>query len=183
MKHFRFTSIVLLVMATLFSSCEKSDVEIFNGTYSYKTSGKVALLPSDYVNASDEEKAYLETMGMTPSPQWIALQPEQGQMHIRSVSEDDNTVIITFNDLFGNACMANAIIDGDNISISDAQQKTIAVTDGSEKLGGGFVVYTGEGHIYDDVIVLTLTYNGVVSISGVNMSIVESYVECIATLN
>ena len=78
--------------------------------------------------------------------------------------------------------MANAIIDGDNISISDAQQKTIAFTDGLKKLGG-FVVYTGEGHLYDDIIVLTLTYNGVVSISGVNMSIVESYVECIATLN
>ena len=98
MKHFRFTAIVLLVMATLFSSCEKSDVEIFNGTYSYKTSGKVALLPSDYVNAGDEEKAYLETMGMTPSPQWIALQPEQGQMHIRSVSDDENAVILKFND-------------------------------------------------------------------------------------
>lgn len=184
MKTMRFICAVALGVMTVFTSCEKTDVALIEGDYTYKTSGKVALLPTDYVNATEEEKAYMAAMGIVYTPQWVPLQPEQGQMHVRTIDEDESSVLITFNDLFGNACNVSARISGDDIAIDQTQEKTIVLTDGSgESLGGGFVTYSGSGTRYTDIIILNFSYCGEIVVNNISMTIVDSSVECIATLN
>lgn len=165
------------------ASCSKDGVKGFEGRYSYKISGKVALLPTDYVNASAEEKQMMEAMGITFTPVWVPLYPEQGQMHINVKDKDDNLAIITFNDIFGNVCSAEANIESDVVTIVNDAEKTAVLTDGSEKIGSGFVTWRGSGNRYGDQIIINLEYNGTMTLNDTGMTIVESKVECVATKN
>lgn len=175
--------IVAALMAIVTMSCEKSDISQFEGAYTFKTSGKVALLPTDYVNATDEEKAYMASLGIGYEQVWVALQPEQGQMHIRKTEDGNGSVIITFNDILGNACKASGVIDGNMISIQGPEEKTVSLTDGESTLGGGFVIYSGDGIRYEDLVTIDFTYQGSVMLNDISMTIVDSKVECIATKN
>ena len=175
--------IVIALMATVIISCEKSDISQFEGAYTFKTSGKVALLPTDYVNATDEEKAYMASVGISYEQVWVALKPEQGQMRIRKTGEDSGSAIITFNDLLGNACKASAVVKDNQISIPEPEEKTVSLTDGESTLGGGFVTYSGSGTRYEDLVTMDFTYQGTLMVNDISMTIVDSKVECIATKN
>lgn len=183
MRTSRINQIVIALMATVVISCEKSDISQFEGSYTFKTSGKVALLPTDYVNATDEEKAYMASLGISYEQVWVALQPEQGQMHIRKTDEDSGAVIMTFNDMLGNACKASAVIKDNLISIKEPEEKTVSLTDGESMLGGGFVTYSGNGIRYDDLVTIDFIYQGILMVNDISMTIVDSKVECIATKN
>ena len=141
------------------------------------------MLPTDYVTATDEEKAYMASLGIGYEQVWVALQPEQGQMHIRKTEDGNGSVIITFNDILGNACKASGVIDGNMISIHGPEEKTVSLTDGESTLGGGFVIYSGDGIRYEDLVTIDFTYQGPVMLNDISMTIVDSKVECIATKN
>lgn len=183
MRTSRINQIIIALIAAVMISCEKSDISQFEGAYTFKTSGKVALLPTDYVNATDEEKAYMASIGISYEQVWVALQPEQGQMHIRQTSEDSGSVIITFNDLLGNACKASAVVTDNRISVQGPEEKTVSLTDGESTLGGGFVTYSGNGIRYEDLVTMDFTYQGILMVNDIRMTIVDSKVECIATKN
>ncbi|MGM9791323.1 MAG: hypothetical protein ACI3Y4_02825 [Candidatus Cryptobacteroides sp.] len=154
----------------------------FEGSYSYKISGSVTLLPSAYVNASEQEKQMMEAAGITFTPTLVPLYPEQGQMHINIKEKDDSLVVLSFNDIMGNVCVADAIVDSDNISIEDAS-KTASLTDGSERISSGIVRYSGTGTMYGDQLILSLEYDGCFVINDTDMTVVASSVDCVATKN
>ncbi|MGN0188359.1 MAG: hypothetical protein ACI395_02465 [Candidatus Cryptobacteroides sp.] len=178
----RFFFVAAVVILAALSSCQKEDIDYFAGTYNYKTSGSVALMPSDYLALNDEEKAALAQAGISYEPTWVALSPEQGQMHIVVDDADGGTVLLTFNSFLGNGSSAEASVTDDrSITINGAPEKSATLTDGSQTIGGGFVIFSGSGRRYDDVLRFTLKYEGVFVVEDKNMTVVDSKVECLAT--
>ncbi|MGN0202749.1 MAG: hypothetical protein ACI399_07595 [Candidatus Cryptobacteroides sp.] len=183
MKRLFINAAAALVSVLMLAGCAKDGVKGFEGRYSYKISGMVALLPTAYVNASEQEKQMMEASGITFSPTWVPLYPEQGQMHINVKDSGEDLVVVTFNDILGNVCVADAVIDSDNITFASGSGKTAVLTDGSEKIASGFVTYSGSGDMYGNQIIISLTYQGTMMLNDTDMTIVSSSVDCVATKN
>lgn len=178
-----FTKIAALMVGVLaLAACSKDDVKSFEGRYSYKISGKVALLPTEYVNASPEQKQMMEAMGLKFTETWVPLYPEQGQMHINIKDKDEDLVIVTFNDIFANVCTATAVVDDEMISFNESE-KTAVLTDGTSKIASGFVAYSGSGRKYGNQLLISLEYSGNFVLDGTPMTVVDSVVDCVATEN
>lgn len=178
-----FTKIAALMVGVLaLAACSKDDVKSFEGRYSYKISGKVALLPTEYVNASPEQKQMMEAMGLKFTETWVPLYPEQGQMHINIKDKDEDLVIVTFNDIFANVCTATAVVDDEMISFNESE-KTAVLTDGTSKIASGFVAYRGSGKKYGNQLLISLEYSGNFVLDGTPMTVVDSVVDCVATEN
>ncbi|MGN1220097.1 MAG: hypothetical protein ACI4TU_04080 [Candidatus Cryptobacteroides sp.] len=176
----KLTAVILGVLTIV--SCSKEGIKGFEGRYSYKISGKVALLPTDYVNASEQEKELMESMGIVFTETWVPLYPEQGQMHINIMDKDAEAAMVTFNDISSNVCKTTALVDGDDIVLDEAE-KTAFLTDGSEKIASGFVRFKGKGSKYGNQLIFALEYAGTIVVEGTEMTIVASNVDCIGTEN
>lgn len=183
MKRFLSNAAVAVLSVLVLAGCSKDGVKGFEGRYSYKISGKVGLLPTAYVNATEEEKLAMEAMGMTFDITWVPLSPEQGQMHVAVKDKGDGLVIVTFNDIFGNVCSAEGTVDSDTVTIREGAEKTASLTNGSEKLASGFITYGGTGVRYRDQLIISLEYSGRMTVSNADMTIVASSIECFATKN
>ncbi|MGN1211017.1 MAG: hypothetical protein ACI4TM_04980 [Candidatus Cryptobacteroides sp.] len=183
MKRFFSKLAVALVCVVFVSGCAKEGVKGFEGRYSYKISGIVTLLPTAYVNATEQEKQQMEAAGITFTPTVVPLYPEQGQMHINIKEKDDDIVIVTFNDILGNVCVTDAYVDSDAITIADGAVKTAVLTDGSQKIASGVVTYAGSGQMYGNQVIITMEYKGTMVLNGTDMTIVSSSVDCVATRN
>lgn len=172
MKRFAAKFALVIMCAMTFVSCTKEGINLFEGRYSYKISGLVSLIPSAYVNAP-----------AAVSPTVIPLYPEQGQMHINVKDKDKNVVIISFNDIKGSVITADATIESDEIKIGEGMLKTASVTDGTNKIGSGIVLYSASGKLYGNQIIMQLVYNGELTLNGTKMTIVDSKIDCVATRN
>lgn len=172
-----------IVCIFMLVGCTKDGAKGFEGRYSYKISGTVLLLPTAYVNATEQEKQMMEAAGITFTPTMVPLYPEQGQMHINVNDKDDDLVVVTFNDILGNVCVTEAVIDSEVITISNSAGKTTSLTDGSQKIASGFVTYSGSGRMYGNQIIISLEYNGTILLNDTDMTIVSSNVDCVATRN
>ncbi|MGM9735692.1 MAG: hypothetical protein ACI3ZL_04700 [Candidatus Cryptobacteroides sp.] len=183
MKRFLSRAAAAVLCFLTMAGCAKDGVKGFEGRYSYKISGIVALLPTAYVNATEQEKQMMAAAGITFTPTWVPLYPEQGQMHINVKDKDEDLVIVTFNDIFGNVCVTDAVIDSDVITIADGAVKTAVLTDGSEKIASGIVSYSGSGNLYGDQVIMSMKYAGTMVLNDTDMTIVASSVDCVATRN
>lgn len=170
----RIASVIALAMfAALIAltSCQKTSLETLSGSYTYKTSGVVGLAPTQLIGT-----------GLPIDTTWVALYPEQGQVNIVTKDAESSTVIVTWNDLTGNACSTEARVDGNNLTLTP-NTKTVKLTDGSETIGGGIVRFSGGGTLYDNMLIIPMTYQGVFELNGYSMTVVSSKVECIAKAN
>lgn len=179
---FRNIAVIALLALTL-TSCDKDPVKDFEGRYSYKISGKVVLLPTAYVNATDEEKQMMEASGAKIEKTVVALYPEQGQMHLDIKDKSQDLMVMTLNDITGNVCSAEVKIDDDTVTVMEGAEKSATLTDGSDKIGGGFVSWTGAGVRYGGQLIFKIEYQGNMTVQGNAMTIVESSVECVAVKN
>lgn len=180
MKKFKFIAAALLC-AALSISCNKDNTAGFGGSYTYKISGTVTLMAKDLVGLDAQTLAAYKQMGVKVDPVTVALNPEQGQMHI--LEGDDDALVVTFNNILGNADVTTATVTGGTILLSGKDTKTAQVTDGVNTLGGGIVLFGGEGRCYDDMLILNLTYQGGFSIGDVEMVVTGSDVKCVAQKN
>lgn len=153
------------------TSCQKTPLENLSGSYTYKTSGVVGVVPTQIIGT-----------GLPMDTTWVALYPEQGQINIVTKDAWSSTVIVTWNDLTGNACSTEAKVDGNNLTLAP-NTKTVKLTDGSETIGGGIVRFSGDGMLYDNMLIIPMTYQGAFELSGHSMTVVSSKVECIAKAN
>jgi len=170
----------LIAGAVVFASCSKDESRTIKGSYTYKTSGTVTLMPSALAGLDAATLAAYSAAGVDVNPVSVGLTPEQGQMNIL---EDGDKMVVTFNNLLGNVDVAEASADGETLTIQGTPVKAVTLTDGETTLGSGIVSYTGGGKKIDDVLILDLTYTGVCSVSGVNMTVVASDVHCVAKSN
>lgn len=163
----RFMMIAAAVAAAfVLASCSKDPARELLGSYTYKTSGTVTLVA---VDCADTLVA--------------SLSPEQGQLHIVRDGAGDGKVVVTFDDLLGNADIADGIVNGKQISLTGKTRKSIVLTDGILTFGSGQVDYSGAGRRYDDMLVLDLSYSGAFRMDGIDMVVIDSDVHCVARCN
>lgn len=169
MKKIKFVlvSAAIAAFAFLASSCDKSSQNL-TGSYTYKISGTLTL--------GDDSGSGLDGASVT-----VALNPEQGQMHV--VEESDGNYLVTFNDLLGNVDVSPAKIDGNELTLAGTEMKSIQFREGLLNLDGGMVTYGGSGKLLDDMLILNMEYTGQIKVGGVSRTITESKVVCVAQHN
>jgi len=170
-KNSFLTALTTVVALALMTSCQKSALETMTGSYTYKTSGMVGLVPTQLIGT-----------GLPMDTTWVALTPEQGQINIVTKDGDKSEIIVTWNDILGNACSTDAILKENTFTLVP-NTKTATLTDGENTLGGGFVMYSGTGTLYDNMLIIPLTYQGTFMVSNISMTVASSKVECIAKAN
>lgn len=169
--HTFVSALAMIAGLTVMTGCQKSALDTMTGSYTYKTSGMVGLVPTQLIGT-----------GLPMDTTWVALTPEQGQINIVTKDSEKSEIIVTWNDLLGNACSTGAILK-DNTFTLVPNTKTATLTDGTDTLGGGFVTFSGTGTLYDNMLIITLAYKGNFTISSIPMTAVASKVECIAKAN
>lgn len=161
MKKTIRTAIVALCAALALCGCSKSKNSL-PGSYTYKTSGSITVSGEDGSSV-------------------LCLHPEQGQMHV--LDDGDGRVVVTFNDISGNADVAYGTIDGNELTLDKKQQKAISLTEGTLKVGSFVVGYTGKGRLLEDMLIIDLEYSGHIEIGEKEMAITETSVHCVARKN
>jgi hypothetical protein len=183
MKKTIIAAAVLALAAVTFTSCEKTDYQNFAGSYTYKTSGKVELLASMFVNASQEKLDYYASLGLKPDTLWVSLMPEEGQMNIVTKDKSNGTMLITFNAILGDVSTITSSVEDNAITFTDGNTKTACITAEDVSIGSGVVTVEGGGNKYDNVIILNMAYSGTITMAGVDMTILDSDVKCVAKEN
>ena len=102
-------------------------------------------------------------------------------MHV--LDDGDGRVVVTFNDISGNADVAYGTIDGNELTLDKKQQKAISLTEGTLKVGSFVVGYTGKGRLLEDMLIIDLEYSGHIEIGEKEMAITETSVHCVARKN
>lgn len=171
----------LLVCAQLFCGCSKDASDSITGSYTYKTSGTVTLMASQLAGLDAATLSAYRAAGINVDPVIVGLYPEQGQLHI--LDNGDGSVVLTFNDILGNADVTTGRITGESLAIDGGDIKAARLTDGNEKIGAGMVVFTGTGKKYDDMLLIDLEYKGEFTVNGINMTVIGSDVNCVAQAN
>lgn len=177
----KLTVAALFICALFAAGCTKDASEDLIGSYTYKTSGTLTLLETRFVGLDDDALASILEEGTVIDTLTFALTPEQGQMHV--VRRDGAQVLVTFNDITGNADVAEASVDGGEIVIAPGQTKSVQLSDGLLKLGPRTVGYGGTGRRYDDMLIIELDYEGEFEVNGTAMTVISSDVHCVAQAN
>lgn len=178
---FILLAVSLPLFMFLLSGCTKDSSTEIIGSYTYKTSGTVTLMPAQLAGLDAATLAQYKAMGIDVDPVVVGLYPEQGQLHV--VKSDDGNVLVTFNDLLGNADIAEGSLSGTALSFQGKTTKAAQLTDGVDKIGAGIVKYSGNGRKYDDMLLLDLEYQGAFTIDDVPMVLLSSDVHCVAQFN
>ena len=156
------TIIAALSVLAALVSCSKDSLDSYAGSYIYKISGSVKV--TDLPDHSDTLTFQLNT--------------ESGRME---VLKDGTGLVLTFNDIFGEASVLNAEVEDDAIFVSGGNKFVKA---GSTLHScSGTVRVTGVGRKLSDTIVLTLDYNGELNGTINDYKIVESDIKCVAKAN
>lgn len=147
-------------------SCEKQGIALYEGYYSYKTSGSVEV-----------EKTLIESS--EKSEDTLALLAENGQMNI--LKNGDDKLIITMNAIGGDVVVFDAEVIDNNLIVSEFS-RLVKIEDGSRTVSFNCNV-SGSGKKYDNVIILDLNYSGSASTTLYNYTIKSSAVKCVAKVN
>ena len=166
MKRVVFVCIVSLIMLSV--SCSKEGPGRFEGSWSFKTSGSMTVAVKDSV-------------GMVTSVIPVSLVTESGQMHVVRKDRDGN-MLVTMNAIGGDVTVYEAVASGKELSFG-ASGRRLSMNLGDMTLVHPYVVSTGVGERFDDVLVVRFSYTGEVRLGNTVYEIVGSDVECVATQN
>ena len=192
----------LAVVVSLMSliSCEKEGVKLFDGNYSFKTSGILTVERTAKVSESDasaEIPARISDSGNTGWPDIdlpdlpdvdfpdgnrtfkLPLTSESGQMNI--IKTGDNSVIVTMNVVGGDALVFNGKAEGKVLTL-DPAVRLLSFRDGANTVSLEITV-SGTAEKHDDVAIFTLEYTGGGETTLYDYKILASEVKCVAKLN
>lgn len=171
--------IILMTSLAMLLSCSKNEL---GGSFSYKTSGVTSILETSYIEATEEEKLEIEeTLGHPILPKQALVVPEQGQ--IRIIREEDDSLIITLNKMFGGVTVLNAVYDSEQQIITINPEQTISVELEATVKYKGLITLTGTGQVHGDIIIFNLQYIGEVFAAGIGYTIQDSEVTWVLTQN
>lgn len=192
----------LAVVVSLMSliSCEKEGVKLFDGNYSFKTSGILTVERTAKVSESDasaEIPARISDSGNTGWPDIdlpdlpdvnfpdgnrtfkLPLTSESGQMNV--IKTGDNSVIVTMNIIGGEALVFNGKAEGKVLTL-DPAVRFVSFRDGANTVSLEITV-SGTAEKHDDVAIFTLEYTGGGETTLYDYKILASEVKCVAKLN
>ena len=170
----------LAVVASLMSliSCEKEGVKLFDGNYSFKTSGILTVERTAKVSESDASTGILDIPDGNRTFR-LALTSESGQMNV--IKTGDNSVIVTMNVVGGDAFVFSGKAEGKVLTL-DPAVRFVSFRDGANTVSLEVTV-SGTAEKHDDVAVFTLEYTGGGETTLYDYKILASEVKCVAKLN
>jgi hypothetical protein len=186
MKHFKtLLACGLVILLIGLVGCRDEAATSFTGGYVYKTGGQLKVLPTVLTGDSVDAVAACSTLsGYDLSNLWAPLTPESGEMTMVYTNEAKDSVILTFTALLGDLCTLRGTLTGDTLTLSGTDTKSMQLTDGSQSLGGGFVTVSGEGRMYNNMLILDLRYEGAFNSTtmgrSTEMTIVDNRIQCVA---
>ncbi len=201
MKMKPFVAALAVVASLLsFCSCEKEGVKLFDGNYSFKTSGILTIERTAKVSESDasaEIPARISDSGNTGWPDIelpdlpdvdfpdgnrtfkLPLTSESGQMNV--IKTGDNSVIVTMNVVGGDAFVFSGKAEGKVLTL-DPAVRFVSFRDGANTVSLEITV-SGTAEKHDDVAIFTLEYTGGGETTLYDYKILASEVKCVAKLN
>lgn len=156
------------MMVCAAASCSKEGAELFEGSWSFKTSGTVSLVP---VGPDGTPLAEAVT---------LPLKSESGQMTV--VGTGDDEMILTMNIIAGDVYVFDAEAHEDEF-VLEAEPKVVGVTVSADETVYAAVQASGEGERYGDMIIIEWDYTGGSVMDGLTYVITDSRVETVAKLN
>lgn len=170
----------LAVVVSLMSliSCEKEGVKLFDGNYSFKTSGILTVERTAKVSESDASAGILDIPDGNRTFK-LPLTSESGQMNI--IKTGDNSVIVTMNIVGGDALVFNGKAEGKVLTL-DPAVRFVSFRDGANTVSLEITV-SGTAEKHDDVAIFTLEYTGGGETTLYDYKILASEVKCVAKLN
>ena len=170
----------LAVVASLMSliSCEKEGVKLFDGNYSFKTSGILTIERTAKVSESDASAGILDIPDGNRTFR-LALTSESGQMNV--IKTGDNSVIVTMNVVGGDAFVFSGKAEGKVLTL-DPAVRFVSFRDGANTVSLEITV-SGTAEKHDDVAIFTLEYTGGGETTLYDYKILASEVKCVAKLN
>lgn len=170
----------LAVVVSLMSliSCEKEGVKLFDGNYSFKTSGILTVERTAKVSESDASAGILDIPDGNRTFR-LALTSESGQMNV--IKTGDNSVIVTMNVVGGDAFVFSGKAEGKVLTL-DPAVRFVSFRDGANTVSLEITV-SGTAEKHDDVAIFTLEYTGGGETTLYGYKILASEVKCVAKLN
>lgn len=170
----------LAVVVSLMSliSCEKEGVKLFDGNYSFKTSGILTVERTAKVSESDASAGILDIPDGNRTFR-LALTSESGQMNV--IKTGDNSVIVTMNVVGGDAFVFSGKAEGKVLTL-DPAVRFLSFRDGANTVSLEITV-SGTAEKHDDVAIFTLEYTGGGETTLYDYKILASEVKCVAKLN
>lgn len=170
----------LAVVVSLMSliSCEKEGVKLFDGNYSFKTSGILTVERTAKVSESDASAGILDIPDGNRTFK-LPLTSESGQMNI--IKTGNNSVIVTMNIVGGDAIVFNGKAEGKVLTL-DPAVRVLSFRDGANTVSLEITV-SGTAEKHDDVAIFTLEYTGDGETTLYDYKILASEVKCVAKLN
>lgn len=170
----------LAVVVSLMSliSCEKEGVKLFDGNYSFKTSGILTVERTAKVSESDASAGILDIPDGNRTFR-LALTSESGQMNV--IKTGDNSVIVTMNVVGGDAFVFSGKAEGKVLTL-DPSVRFVSFRDGANTVSLEITV-SGTAEKHDDVAIFTLEYTGGGETTLYDYKILASEVKCVAKLN
>ena len=159
-------------------SCEKEGVKLFDGNYSFKTSGILTVERTAKVSESDASAGILDIPDGNRTFR-LALTSESGQMNV--IKTGDNSVIVTMNVVGGDAFVFSGKAEGKVLTL-DPAVRFVSFRDGANTVSLEITV-SGTAEKHDDVAVFTLEYTGGGETTLYDYKILASEVKCVAKLN
>ena len=170
----------LAVVVSLMSliSCEKEGVKLFDGNYSFKTSGILTVERTAKVSESDASAGILDIPDGNRTFR-LALTSESGQMNV--IKTGDNSVIVTMNVVGGDAFVFSGKAEGKVLTL-DPAVRFVSFRDGANTVSLEITV-SGTAEKHDDVAIFTLEYTGGGETTLYDYKVLASEVKCVAKLN
>lgn len=170
----------LAVVVSLMSliSCEKEGVKLFDGNYSFKTSGILTVERTAKVSESDASAGILDIPDGNRTFR-LALTSESGQMNV--IKTGDNSVIVTMNVVGGDAFVFSGKAEGKVLTL-DPAVRFVSFRDGANTVSLEITV-SGTAEKHDNVAIFTLEYTGGGETTLYDYKVLASEVKCVAKLN
>lgn len=151
---------------------------MFDGNYSFKTSGILTVERTAKVSESDASAGILDIPDGNRTFR-LALTSESGQMNV--IKTGDNSVIVTMNVVGGDAFVFSGKAEGKVLTL-DPAVRFVSFRDGANTVSLEITV-SGTAEKHDDVAIFTLEYTGGGETTLYDYKILASEVKCVAKLN
>lgn len=137
---------ILFCCLMALASCQKKNVPLFRGDYSFKTSGSVTL---EEINPEDEPASFT-----------VSLPNEIGQLEISDLGNGKDSVLVVMNTMGGEVVVTHAFCKDNEIFLRDFKKNTLLFTGDSLTLKNDLRV-KATGRMYEDnTLILNMIYDG-----------------------
>jgi len=163
---------LLLALCCLLSlaSCQKKNIPLFRGDYSFKTSGSVTM--NEIVPEGETGDAYI-----------VNLPNEIGQLEISDMGNGKDSVLVVMNTMGGEVIVTHACCKDNEIFLRDFKKNTLLFTGDSITLKNELRV-KASGQMYEgNTLILNMIYDGEAETNERNFTIHGDDIRMAATRN